>query len=416
MLLSFGKHEEKLQLLPHDLEIFPVTTPPLLRIPCQRQGLDCEVVVQPGARVLRGQPVALTGGTGVHSPVSGKVKEIVVTDNCEGVPALTVVIENDGLAESVEFSKMASLEGLTPKEIYERLRAAGIVTAYVDGTTFIQPLPSPAANVHTILLHGCAGAAAEELPPWFGEVISGLKVLCALYPEAALVWQGEGSAAAKTLLDEFRQARAMPGGVNSQEMPLKWVVEEILGRTLEQGASPLAEGIVPVTFQQARAIHRAMFLGEPYMEQVVRVEGNGVRRPGYYQVPLGTDLGEILIAAEAKETELAKVVVGCALNGISVPRLDLPVGKGVFSLLTFCSNEVFHYLDRACIHCGRCYQVCPMKLLPQRIAAYAQRQNWEAARAEGVLQCYECGRCSYVCPAKKPLMQLLKLAKKMLVS
>ncbi|HHW06982.1 MAG TPA: 4Fe-4S dicluster domain-containing protein [Clostridia bacterium] len=417
---TFGKHDEKKQSVPHDLEILPVTLPPVVRIPCQRQDLPCEVLVEPGTRVLRGQPVAVTGGAAVHSPVSGRVKQIAVMDNCEGVPATTVVVENDGLGESVELSKITGINGMTAAEIYERLNAAGIVITFVDGTTFVYGLPSPGAGIHTLLLHGWVGAlngsGGEELPPWFHEVISGLRVLFTLYPEAGLVWHSHPSPTLKTLLSEFPKARTLPGAGNSPDMPVKWAVEEIAGRPLERGASPLAEEILPVTLQQARAIHRALFLGEPYMEQLILVEGNGVRRPGYYQVPLGTDLGEVLISAEVKETELAKVVVGCALNGTSVPRLDLPVGKGVFSILTFCEDEVFHYLDRACIHCGRCYQVCQVKLLPQRIAAYAARQNWEAAKVEGVLLCNECGRCSYVCPAGKPLLQLLRLAKKMLVS
>lgn len=420
MQLDFGKQDAMNQSDSQYMEIFYVDMPSVIRIPCQRQGFDCEVLVEPGARVLRGQPLAVTEGVSVHSPASGKVKEIAVAENCEGVRATTVVVENDGLGESVETASIADLDAIRAEELYQQLNAAGIVATFKHDSTFVKALPPLEKNINTILLHGCSDVpdlpAGEGLPPLLQEIVSGLKVLLILYPEAEIVWQSEKGSQIETILAQFSRARVLSNNSNSPNMPVKWAIEEILGHPLAPGTSPVEEGLLPITFQQARAIHRAVFLGEPYMEQLIRVEGNGVNKPGYYQVPLGTNLGDVLISAGAKETQLAKVVVGCALNGTSVPRLDLPIGKSVSCIITFCEDEVFHYQDRRCIHCGRCYQVCPIKLLPQRIAAYAEIQNWEAAREEGVLLCSECGRCTYNCPAQKPLLQLIKLAKSMLLN
>lgn len=418
MQLDFGKQDAMNQSVSQHMEIFSVEMPSVIRIPCQRQELDCEVLVEPGARVLRGQPLAVTEGVSVHSPASGKVKEIVVAENCEGVKATTIVVENDGLGETMETSAITDLEGIQPEELYRQLQAAGIVATFKQDSTFVKALPPLNNKINTILLHGCSNVpdfpASEGLPPLLEEIVSGLKVLLILYPDAEIVWQCEKGSQIETILSQFSQARILSHNSNSPNMPVKWAIQEILGHPLAPGASPVEEGLLPITFQQARAIHRAVFLGEPYMEQLIRVEGNGVNKPGYYQVPLGTNLGDVLISAEVQETQLAKVVVGCALNGTSVPRLDLPIGKGVSSIITFSEDEVFHYQDRRCIHCGRCYEVCPLKLLPQRIAAFAEKQNWEAAREEGVLLCSECGRCTYNCPAQKPLLQLIKLAKNML--
>lgn len=420
MQLDFGKQDAMNQFTSQYLEIFPVEMPSVIRIPCQRKEFDCEVLVEPGVRVLRGQPLAVAEGVSVHSPVSGKVKEIVVAENCEGVPATTVVVENDGLGESMETSTITDLKGIEAEELYQQLNSAGIVATFKQDSTFVRALPPLNKKINFILLHGCShvpdSPSNEGLPPLLQEIISGLKVLLILYPEAEIVWQSENGSQIETILSQFSQARILSHNSDSPNIPVKWAIEEILGHPLVPGTSPVEEGLLPITFQQARAIHRAVFLGEPYMEQLVRVEGSGVNKPGYYQVPLGTNLGDVLISAEAKESQLAKVVVGCALNGTSVPRLDLPVGKSVSSIITFTADEVFHYQDRRCIHCGRCYEVCPLKLLPQRIAACAEIQNWEAAREEGVLLCSECGRCTYNCPAQKPLLQLIKLAKSMLLN
>ena len=63
--------------------------------------------------------------------------------------------------------------------------------------------------------------------------------------------------------------------------------------------------------------------------------------------------------------------------------------------------------ETACINCGRCVDVCPSRIIPSRLADYAQRHDEEAFVAMNGLECVECGSCSYVCPAKRPLKQAI---------
>ncbi|NLC78090.1 MAG: 4Fe-4S dicluster domain-containing protein [Clostridia bacterium] len=417
MELHSWKHNSIMKPITDDTELFSVAAPPVVRIPCQWRDRDCRPLVKAGQRVLRGEPVATTEGVSVHSPVSGKVKEITVADNCEGIPAVTVIVETDEEGGTAALPAYSDWESLDRQALYTHLQSAGIVTTYKEGATYVKALPHPDTEIRTVLLHGCSLSPdvgeGTQLPEILQEVVSGLKILLSLYPGAELVWQSEKGSLLEEILSQFPQARLLSDTVTPFDSTMRAAMRQVLGHSLVEGCSPMAEGLLPVTFQQARAANRAVLLGEPYMEQLVRVEGNGVRHPGYYQVPLGINLGEVLIAAGADESQLAKVVVGCALNGTSVSRLDLPVGKSVSSVLTFTHDEVFHYQNRPCIHCGRCYQVCPQKLLPAKIAAYAESRRWDLAVEEGVLLCGECGRCSFICPARKPLLQLMELAKRM---
>lgn len=417
MQLQLQKQNAIMQPISNDTELFAMAAPSIVRIPCQWNKLDCRPVVKAGQKVMKGEPVAVTEGVSVHSPLSGKVKEITTADNCEGVPALTVVVEADEEGEAVTFTPYGDWETTDRQTLYDYLQSAGIVTTYKDGITYVKALPPPDAEITSVLLHGCSLSPdleqGEDLPEMLHEAVSGLKILMTLYPKAELIWQSEKGSTLEKILSQFPQARLLSETLTPFNIPMRAAMQQVLGHTLVEGCSPMREGLLPVTFQQARAIYRAVSLGEPYMEQLVRVEGNGVEQPGYYQVPLGVNLGDVLVAAGANEKLLAKVVVGCALNGTSVSRLDLPIGKSVSSILTFTHDEVFHYQNRPCIHCGRCYQVCPQKLLPQKIAAYAEKQKWDLAEQEGVMFCGECGRCSFICPARKPLLQLIELAKKM---
>ena len=65
-----------------------------------------------------------------------------------------------------------------------------------------------------------------------------------------------------------------------------------------------------------------------------------------------------------------------------------------------------------CINCGKCAQVCPMKLMPMQTEVYTDAKEYEnAAKFGGVLACIECGACTYICPARRPLAQAIKTAK-----
>ena len=66
-----------------------------------------------------------------------------------------------------------------------------------------------------------------------------------------------------------------------------------------------------------------------------------------------------------------------------------------------------------CINCGRCVEVCPGRVIPSRLADYAERHDEEAFLENYGMECCECGCCSYVCPAKRPLTQEIKSMRKM---
>ena len=55
----------------------------------------------------------------------------------------------------------------------------------------------------------------------------------------------------------------------------------------------------------------------------------------------------------------------------------------------------------------RCVEACPSRLIPSRLADYAEHHDEEKFTAHEGLECMECGSCSYVCPAKRQLKQAI---------
>ena len=95
--------------------------------------------------------------------------------------------------------------------------------------------------------------------------------------------------------------------------------------------------------------------------------------------------------------------------GITQSDLEVPVIKGSGSIL--CLTGYQKERHPVCIRCGKCVEVCPMKLQPLYLYRYGEAGDAQALERFNLADCMECGCCSFVCPANRPLVQTNKLAK-----
>ena len=87
--------------------------------------------------------------------------------------------------------------------------------------------------------------------------------------------------------------------------------------------------------------------------------------------------------------------------GFAMYTTDTPITKTSSSILCMSKDEVSACEPTACINCGRCVDACPSRIIPSRLADFAERHDEEAFIKFNGLECVECGSCSYVCPAKR---------------
>ena len=66
-----------------------------------------------------------------------------------------------------------------------------------------------------------------------------------------------------------------------------------------------------------------------------------------------------------------------------------------------------------CIDCKHthCVDVCPVHLVPTRLALASRNKDWDMVRRYYITACMECGCCGYVCPASIPLVQIIRAGK-----
>jgi electron transport complex protein RnfC len=351
----------------------------------------------------------------VHAPLSGTVTEIGKVLTAGGAHVVAVTIETDAEQDLDTFVPVPETED--PKE---RVRAAGIVG--MGGATFpslVKLNPPKGMELETVILNGC------ECEPFLTcdhrlmleqpeRVVAGARLIRDLVGAKRVVIAVESNKP-----DAVEALKAVAGDVEVLVLPTRYpqgaekqLIYALLKKEVPHGKLPAATGALVHNVATAAAIADALERGKPLTERTVTVTG-AVGKPGNYRVVLGTKVSELIEAAGGLVGDIERVISGGPMTGMALGSLDVPVTKGMSGIVALPKGTAAPVIsdDQPCIRCGRCPESCPMGLEPYALANYATRMMWDEAGKRDVIDCIECGICSYVCPTKRPLLQLVRLAK-----
>ncbi|MDO8880020.1 MAG: electron transport complex subunit RsxC [Coriobacteriia bacterium] len=384
----------------------------------QHLGAPCVPTVAVGDRVARGQVIGSVDAmvsAPIHSPVAGTVTGISDTLTTGGARVAAVTIEPDAEQDLEGYLKV------TADDERGRIRAAGIVG--LGGATFpsvVKLTPPKDMHIEVVILNGC------ECEPFLTcdhrlmveqpeRVVAGARHIGRIVGAKRVVIAVESNKP-----DAVEALRAEAGDdVEVQVLPTRYpqgaekqLIYALLGAEVPHGKLPAATGALVHNVATAAAIADALEHGKPLTERIVTVTGE-VARPGNYRVVLGTLVSDLLEVAGGFSGPVERVIAGGPMTGQALASLDVPVTKGTSGIVALAPGVAAPAIvgDQPCIRCGRCTVGCPMGLEPYAIANYANRRMWESAAARRPIDCIECGVCSYVCPTRRPLLQLIKLAK-----
>lgn len=397
----------------------------------QHIGAPCAALVKRGEAVVEGQKIGDVESfiaAPVHASISGTVKEIAPHPHPGGSKALSVVIDGDGEEKSwAPIREDSEIFAMKADEVRKRVREAGLVgLGGASFPTYVKFMPPKGGKVEAVILNGCEcepfltadDRLMTEAPD---KVLKGLKVIMNTVgaargiigvednkPEAIAALQ---SAAAAILPDVeiVLLETKYPQGAE------KMLIEAILKRKVPLGKLPLDVGVVVNNVGTAAAVYDALCLGKPVIERVVTVSGSGVNSPGNFMVRVGTPFFELIGQAGGLSTlpegEEREVLNGGPMMGIAQRNLFAPVIKGTSGITVLAGKRVKPREHNACIKCASCVSVCPMGLMPYKIADMGRLEMVDDFKSWSGLACIECGCCSFVCPARRPLVQWIRVGK-----
>lgn len=418
---ELSKDKPMREYLPKGELVYPVS---------QHIGAPAKIIVNKGDRVLVGQKIAEAGGfvsAPIFATVSGTVKAIDKHRVPVGDMVDSVIVENDGLYEEVEFIQPKPLAELSHDEIIKIISDAGIVGMGGAGfPTHVKLSPKEPEKIEYLI------ANCSECEPYLTsdyrrmieepeKLINGMKVEMALFPKAKAIFAIEDNKPdcieimTKLTKDEPNMEVAAlktkyPQGAE------RAIIYAVTGRAINSSMLPADAGCIVNNVDTLCAIGRAVFEGRPLMERIVTVTGDAINDPVNFIVRCGTNYAELIEAAGGFKTEPEKVISGGPMMGFALFDLNVPVTKTSSALLCLTKDAVSANEPSACINCGKCAQVCPERLLPMKLATFGANGNEEMFIKYHGLECVECGCCSYACPAKRHVTQNIKTMRKIALS
>ncbi|WP_036886068.1 electron transport complex subunit RsxC [Segatella albensis] len=391
----------------------------------QHIGAPAKPVVQRGDKVKVGTLIAEAGGfvsAPIYSSVSGTVAKIDTSIDATGYrkPVIIINVEGDEWEENIDrtdkLEKLSDHPELTPEEIIERIKVAGVTGMGGAGfPTFIKLCPPPTAKAECVIINGveCEPYITSDyrlMMEHSDEIIEGVRLLMkAAKVDKAYIGIEDNKPKAIQLFEEktadIQNIEIVPLAKKYPQGGEKQLVDAVIHRQVPAPpAIPVNVGAIVQNVGTAFAVYQAVMKHKPLFERYTTVTGKEIKNPGNFLVRMGTPFSQLIDSCGGLPDGDNKVLAGGPMMGKAVMSLDVPVCKGTNSITVLSGFDAHRKSIQPCIRCGKCVDACPMGLEPYLLATLSSMKEYERLEQEDVTSCISCGSCQFTCPSHRPIL------------
>ena len=396
----------------------------------QHIGAPAKPIVAIGDRVVVGQKIAEAGGfvsAPVYSSVSGTVKAIEKRRIVTGDNIVSIVVENDNLFEEGPMLPVKPITDMTKEDVLEVIKEAGIVGMGGAGfPTHVKLSPKDPNKIYYVIANcaECEPYLTSDYRRMLEEpekLVAGLKIILCLFEHAKGILAVEDNK--PDCIRKLKDLVIDEPRISVKELKTKYpqgserqLIYATTHRAINSTMLPADAGCIVNNVDTIVAVYHAVIEGRPLMQRIVTVTGDAIRSPQNFLVRTGTSYAQLIEEAGGFKKEPEKIISGGPMMGFGIFDVNVPTTKTSSALLCLTTDEVAKWKPTHCINCGMCVEVCPGRIIPSRVADYAEHYDEEQFLKYNGMECCECGCCSYVCPAKRHLTQSIKSMRKMVLA
>lgn len=425
-LIHGGAH---LPHLKNTAEIETEIMPPPIKvyIPLsQHIGAPANPIVKKGDRVFVGTLIGEAVGyisAPVHSSVSGTVSGIVDKVLNGSAAVKCVEIESDGQMTPDENLKPIKVR--SAKNIADAAKECGLVG--LGGAGFpahVKLSPSKDSEIDTLIIN------AAECEPYitsdYRECIENVDgIIAATYllrdklklKKVIICVENNKPKAIEKLMEVAANKQDVEDTVKLMRLPStypqgaeKVIIYSATGRKVPLGKLPSDVGCIVMNVTSLSTLYRYISTGMPLVSKRITVDGTAVENPKNLLVPIGTPISAVLEYMGVDTDNVDRIIMGGPMMGQPVSSPEAVIEKRTNAILVMSDNPKVQKTT-ACIRCGRCQRTCPMGLTPAKVETAYKKGDTATFSSLNVNYCIECGSCSYICPAKRPLTEVMRIAK-----
>lgn len=392
---------------------------------------EADTTVQVGDHVKKGQLIGDSGKATarIHASVSGTVTDISKRKIAPKQKAVCVTIETDDKNEWLE--TLAPPSVTNADELIDAAFEAGLAGMGGAGfPTHIKLRSAYAAKAKTLILNSieCEPYITVDYRACVDYADDILRCVEALvthigFERVLIAVEDKGPKADEDTLiekmqnspikDIIRLVRLKPKYASGAE---KMLIKALLNKSLPDGKLPSDASCMVMNTSTTAAFGYYLLTGRPLINRALTVAGSAIKEPVNIIAPVGTLIGDIIEFVGGFVSKPYKLIMGGPMMGMAVDSTDYPITKTTNGILAFAEKMARVKKQTSCIRCGKCAEVCPMRIVPtdiyKAVTDYG-KPDINELHALSAQACILCSCCAYICPSGIPLVEGLEKGKRL---